>query len=945
MRILKGLLLLGVCTLAACSVFAPGETGEQLVKGKSDAREYRYLLLDNGLDVLLVSDGGTDVAAASLDIDVGSGKDPAHRQGLAHFLEHMLFLGTRKYPEPDAYQRFISDNAGQRNAYTSFEHTNYFFSVRPQALEEALDRFADFFVQPLLDEKYVEREKNAVESEYQARMHDEGRRKLDVLKQLMNPQHPFSQFSIGNLETLSSDEKPIREDLLDFYRRYYVADNMALVVSGPQSLDQLESWVRPRFSDVPEARQETVKRIDLQPFADDFLPRVVYIQPEKQLQELSLLFPVPDTKGDYHAKPLQLIGHVLGHEGRNSLLAYLKDKGFAEGLSAGVSLSYDGGEAFGITIALTEKGLQHREQVVHAVFQAIAAVKQEGIPDYVFEELSTMARVRFDYAEPDSPLRYVMHLANNMQQYPKQHVLVGDYLYQTYDKERVAELLSYLVVDNSLVMVTGADFEPQDTSPYHDTPYRVDKLPPAFYRQLLAAKPNPAMAIPGRNPFLPETLTLLDDLPQAQQPEQIDQAVGRELWYKPVDRFRLPRAASYYSIIHGEVDDSARETALLELYVALLVDALNPWVYPAAMAGMGFDLYPHARGLTLKVNGFYDQQDTLLSMLVDKIHTASFGQEQFDRIKQGLIRNWRNADRETPYHKALSVLSVQMRPGVYSPQDKRQAAGALTLADVEQFADRFRRDAMVRAFSNGNISPAQSQAMYRTFSQLVHSYSDREPALKVRRLQQPVHRSIKTRQSDAAYVLYWQGADRQIETQARWMLLAKALEPGFFHQLRTEKQLGYAVFARYNPFMTVPGISFVIQSPVAGPQDLHRHVQDYLQQATGELQHLAPQAFDAYKAAVIEELSQQDKTLGQETDRYWYQLALGNTAFDQRQRQVEALRQLTLSQWREFAATLGEVQRLYAVTTEAPLLPGFVGPDAGEDAVYEYPYVKKLHSL
>jgi Secreted/periplasmic Zn-dependent peptidases, insulinase-like len=110
-----------------------------------DERDYRVLELENGLNVLLVSDDEADKAAASMNVRVGSAQDPDDLQGLAHFLEHMLFLGTEAYPEADAYQRYLSRNAGSHNAFTASQDTNYFFSIEPSAFEGALDRFSVFF--------------------------------------------------------------------------------------------------------------------------------------------------------------------------------------------------------------------------------------------------------------------------------------------------------------------------------------------------------------------------------------------------------------------------------------------------------------------------------------------------------------------------------------------------------------------------------------------------------------------------------------------------------------------------------------------------------------------------------------------------------------------------------------------------------------------------------
>ena len=105
-----------------------------LVHPNSD-RDYRAIELPNGLRALLIHDPDTDKAAASLDVKVGSGNDPLARQGMAHFLEHMLFLGTEPFPEAGEYQAYLSANGGRSNAYTTYDHTNYYFEVDGSKLE------------------------------------------------------------------------------------------------------------------------------------------------------------------------------------------------------------------------------------------------------------------------------------------------------------------------------------------------------------------------------------------------------------------------------------------------------------------------------------------------------------------------------------------------------------------------------------------------------------------------------------------------------------------------------------------------------------------------------------------------------------------------------------------------------------------------------------------
>lgn len=79
-------------------------------------------------------------------------KDPRDRMGLAHFCEHMLFLGSNKYKEENAYRKWIKEHGGKCNAYTSYNNTNFMFDVSNEGLEKALDIFANVFISPLFDE-------------------------------------------------------------------------------------------------------------------------------------------------------------------------------------------------------------------------------------------------------------------------------------------------------------------------------------------------------------------------------------------------------------------------------------------------------------------------------------------------------------------------------------------------------------------------------------------------------------------------------------------------------------------------------------------------------------------------------------------------------------------------------------------------------------------------
>jgi insulysin len=138
---------------------------DEIVISAIDKRKYRHMTLENKLQCLLIQDPETEKSSACCDVMVGSLSDPKEAQGLAHFLEHMLFMGTEKYPVENAYSAFLSSHGGFSNAYTSQENTVYYFDVQNDFMEGALDMFASFFTCPLLSDSATTREMNAVDSE------------------------------------------------------------------------------------------------------------------------------------------------------------------------------------------------------------------------------------------------------------------------------------------------------------------------------------------------------------------------------------------------------------------------------------------------------------------------------------------------------------------------------------------------------------------------------------------------------------------------------------------------------------------------------------------------------------------------------------------------------------------------------------------------------------
>jgi secreted Zn-dependent insulinase-like peptidase len=172
-----------------------------------------------------------------------------------------LSLGSKKYPEENAYRRYIQSYSGHCNAYTSATATEYVFAVsasHPSAFHGALDRLAQLLISPLFPASSVDRELHAVDSEHSGECESDFWRLRQLKQELSHHGHPFHKFRTGSFDTLKIQAELNNtvpwDRMIGFFEKYYSANLMKLVVLGSKPLDVLEAWVADIFSQVPNKR-------------------------------------------------------------------------------------------------------------------------------------------------------------------------------------------------------------------------------------------------------------------------------------------------------------------------------------------------------------------------------------------------------------------------------------------------------------------------------------------------------------------------------------------------------------------------------------------------------------------------------------------------------------------------------------------------------------------
>lgn len=927
---------------------APLADGGEIAVNRSpaDDRQYRYLKLGNGLQVVLVSDAASDKSAAALSVGVGSFDNPVERPGLAHFLEHMLFLGTEKYPAAAEYQAFISSHGGSHNAYTSLEQTNFFFDIETAFLDGALDRFAQFFIAPRFDPEYVERERQAVEAEYRLKLRDDGRREQDVMSEVINPEHPLAKFSVGNRETLADrDDRPVRDDLIDFYQSHYSADRMTLAVVGRQSLDQLQAMVATRFGAIP--RRPADVATDQIPLLPASGPRLVELRPDKDRRQLGLLFPLPSQREYWQEKPALFLGHLLGDESPHSLLAELKRQGLAESLSAGPAYDSRRGAAFAISIALTPAGVAARDLVLDQVWAWIATVKASGIEAWRYTEFGVMQRAEFQFLEKSASSDLALALAAALHDYPPAEVLRGPFLYEHFDAELLRATAALLRPDNALITLMAPEVDQLNrTSRYYQTPYAVVPIAAERAAAWNAAPETSVLRLPDPNPYIPEHFPVTERGGVSSPPTLLIEHPALRLWQYRDAEFGTPRAVFSAQILAPRARGH-RGAALTELYLALVSDELSAEVYPAFLAGLDFGLKRWEGGIELSVSGYADKQEVLLQRLLAALAEPKFDTPRFARVKETLIRGWRNSRKEWPVRQAVDEIAPLLRdaPRALELAKELEPVGPDAL---RAFVAGLYRDGSVKAYAGGMVDAETAQRMASRVLARLAIAPERPPRLshEVRRLR-PQSRlprwDLVVEQPDRAAILYLQGASDTLAERARFALLQKITEEPFYTEIRTEKQLGYVVGSQLMPANRVPGMLFYAQSPRTDASRLMVEMEQFLSARCRVLGTLDDAELDRFKQATLADIEERPKNMLEQAARHQENLALDYRDFDFRPRLAAAVRAATLVDLNgECGRVFGPQQRrgLWIATGDRAA----VGADAARrlnrasDGRYSYPW-------
>ena len=266
--------------------------------------------LDNGMEVVVIPDHRAPVVTHMVWYRNGSADDPPLKSGIAHFLEHLMFKGTKNHPQGE-FSSLVSDLGGQENAFTGHDYTSYFQRVPREHLGTMMEYEADRMTNLVLSDEVVAPERDVVLEERRMRTDSDPSAELsEAVQAALFAHHPYGTPIIGwghEIETLG------REDALAYYERFYTPENAILVVAGDVQPADVEKLARETYGKIPARGAPPVRRRPQEPPAR--ARRHVSLADEKVEQptyERVYVVPSARTAEPGEAEALEVMSHLLG---------------------------------------------------------------------------------------------------------------------------------------------------------------------------------------------------------------------------------------------------------------------------------------------------------------------------------------------------------------------------------------------------------------------------------------------------------------------------------------------------------------------------------------------------------------------------------------------------------------------------------------------------------
>ncbi len=879
-------------------------------------RKMAKIRLENGLEAYLISDPGADQSAAALSMEVGSWNDDPNYPGIAHFLEHLLFMGSETYPEENEYEKQVRDNSGVLNAYTASERTVYIFSVNNEAFPVTLDMFAHMFIDPLFNPSGIGRELHAVDQEHDKNIEQDGSRGWMVMKATGNSHHPNALFSAGNSETLGGIPQ---KDVKKWYRENYSANRAHLTIYSRLPIEELKALTVRSFSAISNtsAPATSVKEKLL---SEKQTGHVIAIEPIKEVRDLSLEWELPSSYTcNLENRSHTLLGYILGGHHPSSLYSELKKEELIEDISSGLSRIGKECGLFSINFTLTPKGTAQFETVIERCFQALNGVKKMGIPPYIFNEVKTMAKIDYEYQSRIAPYHFVSQHAAGMINEPLESYPLKTVMPTSYNVEETEAFLNLLKPETCAYFLMASSeltgISPDQKEEWSGAEYAVREIPEKTLSAWANVSPHPEIAIPEQNHFIPNDLKLVTqegtgEVVVTPTPTKLFDEDRGTLYFWEDTQYKVPEVSWTFNFATPSIDGSARQSVLLDLYLYTLDEKLAPTLAFAEAASLEASCSVGNMKLILHINGFSEKAPLLLENILTTLKECKMTKKEFELYTTSLRSHYINQGKAMPIVQANEILGNLLFNNAPRHTEKLAALKTVSYEEYLTFSDHLFETTYTEGMLTGNMNKSCAEKVWQLVQEKLGSAPypkkdhEKREVLTLSSFQGPYKVSMQTESLGNAAILLIQEGVVTFPKKVAQLILSQGLQDDFFATLRTKQQTGYITHSMGYEEEDQLYKAFMVQSTTHQPDELIARFELFLETYVKDFEVSLPEGrFEVLRSNVITLLDTPPTNLAAMNANLTHLAFTHKGDFERRKKLIAHLRELTYEEFKTEAIT------------------------------------------
>ena len=416
----------------------------------NDKRSIKGFELDNKIKIIFISD--PDINISSCSIAVGAGYLHDNYPGTAHFLEHLLFMGSEKYPEQNDYHSYIQINGGQDNAFTADNMTCYYLALESSFLKKGIEMLSWFFRAPLLNETHIKSEMEIIDSEHNKNILSDSWIIDDIFKNFIKSDSKYKKFGTGNLKSLGNITK---NDIYDFYNQYYTTDNLYVCIVDSKNIEQMINDYIYFFQAIPTKLSS--------PNSDRFHKNKLELidnnlifyssSSDYQIVNYYLIFDIMETNLiEYQL--IHFINYLIGTEFVDSLAYYLKENNIIKEISSSIEYFFDFSATISIQLIMIDENKTNIEKSHIAILEVLKQIKNlsENEFNMIYDNYRKIKTLRLLYDSTNDSVSISNYVVENMIKGNVSEAIIRNYKVPEFTEQIFNKFIE--IINNIIIKIT-----------------------------------------------------------------------------------------------------------------------------------------------------------------------------------------------------------------------------------------------------------------------------------------------------------------------------------------------------------------------------------------------------------------------------------------------------------------------------------------------------------